>query len=236
MGSVAAGACRSLPPGFRQPYANLRRPERRAARRPCPSRVPMTWREGPRGLSSQRRHKCEVLLARASRVGAPRHRACRPCPALVASEPLGRAPLGRAPLARTPRPHPSPAPEGCGRCEGPAGASAVPRPRDGAECPPGTRGGPHSVGAGLQCGPWVRCCPECGAWVRASSAGRGCGAAPSAGRGCGADPGCGAGPGPAPSRPSRKRNTASLKAFARRARWVQTIIAKPPREGTPSHV
>ena len=213
MGSVAAGACRSLPPGFRQPYANLRRPERRAARRPCPSRVPMTWREGPRGLSSQRRHKCEVLLARASRVGAPRHRACRPCPALVASEPLGRAPLGRAPLARTPRPHPRGA-------VGARGRRGRVRCRARATAPSALRGRGEARTR----------------WVRASSAGRGCGAAPSAGRGCGADPGCGAGPGPAPSRPSRKRNTASLKAFARRARWVQTIIAKPPREGTPSHV
>ena len=168
MGSVAAEACRSLPPGFRQPYANLRRPERRAARRPCPSRVPMTWREGPRGLSSQRRHKCEVLLARASRVGAPRHRACRPCPSRESRAPRlsRRSPSGghpsTAPLARTSRPHPRGA-------VGPRGRRRRVRCRARATAPSALRGRGEARTR----------------WVRASSAGRGCGAAPSAGRGCG---------------------------------------------------
>ena len=135
MGSVAAEACRSLPPGFRQPYANLRRPERRAARRPCPSRVPMTWREGPRGLSSQRRHKCEVLLARALRRSlAP------PCPSRRSPS---RGHLSPALLART-RGVRSVRGAGCGEC----GAAPARRRR----VPAGDEGRPALGG----CGPPVR--------------------------------------------------------------------------------
>ena len=183
MGSVAAGACRSLPPGFRQPYANLRRPERRAARRPRPSRVPMTWREGPRGLSSQRRHKCEVLLARASRFGAPRHRACRPCPSRESRAPRlsRRSPSGghpsTAPLARTPRPHPSPAllarTRGVRSVRGAGGGECGAAPARRRRVPSGDEGRPALGG----CGPPVRgvgavlprvrsAGPECGPRMR----------------------------------------------------------------------